>query len=209
MRLLERGGVGRIAVPGEPAPTMRPVNFAVHDGRIVMRTSHGALWTAALGGVGASFEFDEIRNEDHRSWNVIVTGTLAALDAVDEPAARPVKAWAPSAGGRVDRTHDRRNQRSAGARPTHACVGGGSIRGRRRRWAPEGGRGWRRRRPLGSFRTDQDSGAGPAGAGIPLLVPIPVRGTASGPGERRSAAGGQPCRGHPRGRRLGDARHRA
>ena len=100
MRLLERGGVGRIAVPGESVPTMRPVNFALQDGRIVMRTPHGALWAAAVAGVGASFEIDEISNEDHRTWNVIVTGTLEALDADGEAGRGPVNAWAPSPKGR-------------------------------------------------------------------------------------------------------------
>lgn len=96
MRLLERGGVGRIAVPGEPVPTMRPVNFALQDGRIVMRTADGALWAAADAKVGASFEFDEIRNEDHRAWNVIVTGELEGLSAAGEASEPPVKVWAPS-----------------------------------------------------------------------------------------------------------------
>ena len=100
MRLLERGGVGRIAVPGEPVPTMRPVNFALEEGRIVMRTAHGALWEAAVAGVGASFEFDEIRNEDHRAWNVIVTGELEALDGAGEAGGRRVTAWASSPNGR-------------------------------------------------------------------------------------------------------------
>lgn len=92
IRLLGRGGVGRIAVPGEKAPTVRPVNFALEDGRVVMRTGDGVLWAAARTGTAASFEFDEIRNEDHRGWSVIVTGDLvrssdAALGAV------PVKVW--------------------------------------------------------------------------------------------------------------------
>jgi len=96
MRLLGRGGVGRIAVPGEPVPTMRPVNFALQDGRIVMRTADGALWAAADARVGASFEFDEICNEDHRAWNVIVTGELERLGDAGEASGPPVKVWAPS-----------------------------------------------------------------------------------------------------------------
>ena len=75
-RLLECGGVGHVAVPGEHAPTVRPVNFGLVEGRIVMRTGDGALWAAARAHTPASFEFDEIRNEDHRGWSVIVTGDL-------------------------------------------------------------------------------------------------------------------------------------
>ena len=92
MRLLGLGGVGRIAVPGDRVPTMRPVNFALQGERIVMRTSDRALWAAAEAGVGAAFEFDEVRNEDHWTWNVIATGSLEEL-VVDAP----VTLWAPSA----------------------------------------------------------------------------------------------------------------
>jgi uncharacterized protein len=79
MRLLAPGGVGRIAVPGERVPTMRPVNFALQGDRIVIRTSDRALWAAAEARVNASFLFDEVRNEDHWSCNVIVTGSLEEL----------------------------------------------------------------------------------------------------------------------------------
>src|SRR5215204_3481873 len=96
MRLLDSGGLGRIAVPGVAAPTMRPINFAVQDGRIVMRTADSALWAAAESQVAASFEFDEIRNEDHRAWNVIVTGRLETLTDSVEVGGRGVKVWAPT-----------------------------------------------------------------------------------------------------------------
>jgi 1-acyl-sn-glycerol-3-phosphate acyltransferase len=92
MRLLRLGGVGRIAVPGERVPTIRPVNFALQGERIVMRTSDRALWAAAEARVDAAFEFDEVRNEDHWTWNVIVTGPMREL-AADAS----VKSWAPSA----------------------------------------------------------------------------------------------------------------
>jgi 1-acyl-sn-glycerol-3-phosphate acyltransferase len=92
MRLFGLGGVGRIAVPGEGVPTIRPVNFALRGDRIVMRTSDRALWAAAGARVDASFEFDEVRNEDHWTWNVIATGPLEQL-AADAP----VTQWAPSA----------------------------------------------------------------------------------------------------------------
>lgn len=101
LRLLERGGVGRLAVPGPSAPTIRPVNFALHDGRIVIRTTDNALGAAAAEGVDAAFEFDEVRNEDHWTWNVIVTGALHELHDGDDAGGVPVKIWAPSAHERV------------------------------------------------------------------------------------------------------------
>jgi nitroimidazol reductase NimA-like FMN-containing flavoprotein (pyridoxamine 5'-phosphate oxidase superfamily) len=41
MRLLERGGVGRIAVAGEPVPTVRPVNFALRSAHELVPGSAG------------------------------------------------------------------------------------------------------------------------------------------------------------------------
>jgi 1-acyl-sn-glycerol-3-phosphate acyltransferase/nitroimidazol reductase NimA-like FMN-containing flavoprotein (pyridoxamine 5'-phosphate oxidase superfamily) len=99
-RLLERGGVGRIAVPGEQAPTVRPVNFGLVEGRIVIRTGDSALWASARARTPATFEFDEIRNEDHRGWSVIVTGDLVAFDD-NEGDEVPVKVWAPASKERV------------------------------------------------------------------------------------------------------------
>ena len=101
LRILERGGVGRLAVPGEPVPTIRPVNFAFRNRRVVMRTADPALCAAAEAGVAASFEFDEIRNEDHRAWSVIVTGTLELLDEQADDDGPPVGMWVPRPDARV------------------------------------------------------------------------------------------------------------
>ena len=57
-RLLATGGVGRVAVPGEP-PIVRPVNFAFDEDRIVIRTGAGELWSAACRSVRVTFEADE------------------------------------------------------------------------------------------------------------------------------------------------------
>ena len=73
---------------------------SLQDGRIVMRTADPALSAAAAKALAASFEFDEIRNEDHRAWNVIVTGELEALDDAARLDGRGVNAWAPSEGER-------------------------------------------------------------------------------------------------------------
>jgi 1-acyl-sn-glycerol-3-phosphate acyltransferase len=121
IRLLGLGGVGRIAVAGARAPVMRPVNFALQGERIVMRTSDRALWAAAEAGVDASFEFDEVRNEDHWTWNVIVTGTLEDLGAAGQA---PVTLWAAGAEDRslaltIDDVSGRQvpNPHEAGAQP--------------------------------------------------------------------------------------------
>src|SRR6476469_5229603 len=63
LRLLAMGGVGRIAVHGEP-PVVRPVNFVLDDDRLVIRTGPGSLWRSASQRVLATFEIDGVRNVD-------------------------------------------------------------------------------------------------------------------------------------------------
>jgi len=93
-RLLEMGGVGRIALPGEP-PVVRPVNFVFDDGRIVIRTGPGPLWQAAATQCLAAFEIDRVRNVDHHGWSVLAGGRLDRLDADERTIALPLRAWAP------------------------------------------------------------------------------------------------------------------
>jgi uncharacterized protein len=93
-RLLANGGVGRVALPGEP-PTVRPVNFAFDGDRIVIRTGAGALWAAACRSVRATFEVDGVRNVDHGGWSVIASGPLVPLTADARVLTLPLRAWAP------------------------------------------------------------------------------------------------------------------
>ena len=93
-RLLAAGGVGRVAMPGEP-PIVRPVNFAYDGDRIVIRTGAGALWSAACRSVRVTFEVDDVRNVDHRGWSVLASGPLTPLVADDSVLALPLRAWAP------------------------------------------------------------------------------------------------------------------
>jgi nitroimidazol reductase NimA-like FMN-containing flavoprotein (pyridoxamine 5'-phosphate oxidase superfamily) len=99
-RLLEVGGVGRIALPGEP-PVVRPVNFAFDDDRIVIRTGSGSLWRAATAACLATFEIDGVRNVDHRGWSVLVSGPLAPVAPSDLTLLLPLRAWAPKGRDRL------------------------------------------------------------------------------------------------------------
>jgi nitroimidazol reductase NimA-like FMN-containing flavoprotein (pyridoxamine 5'-phosphate oxidase superfamily) len=94
IRLLEHGGVGRIALPGEP-PVVRPVNFLFDGDRIVIRTGIGSLWQAAAEHRLATFEVDGVRNVDHRGWSVLASGPLTRLRADGGTRALPLRAWAP------------------------------------------------------------------------------------------------------------------
>ena len=93
-RLLDAGGVGRVAVPADP-PIVRPVNFALDGERIVIRTGAGELWKAACRSVRVAFEVDGFRNVDHRGWSVLASGRLAPVTADVRVLALPLRAWAP------------------------------------------------------------------------------------------------------------------
>jgi transcriptional regulator with XRE-family HTH domain len=73
-RLIEPGGVGRVAFELAGRLNVVPVNFGMHDGAVVLRTSA----TTALGryGTGAvSFEIDRLDEGMHEGWSVLISGT--------------------------------------------------------------------------------------------------------------------------------------
>ena len=90
---LQAGGVGRIAIASDGAPVLRPVNFALHEGRILIRTGEGSILAASGSGAAASFEIDGIDPVEHTGWSVVASGTLAGYDG-DPEAAPPLRAWA-------------------------------------------------------------------------------------------------------------------
>ncbi|MFO0691724.1 MAG: pyridoxamine 5'-phosphate oxidase family protein [Myxococcota bacterium] len=101
-RRLRAGGVGILAMTGSPAPVLRPVNFAVHDGGLLMRTGEGRILEAAARGEPASFVVSEVDRFEHTGFSVVVSGTLAAFEreaseALAQVALRP---WA-----RADKHH--------------------------------------------------------------------------------------------------------
>ncbi|TDU83809.1 helix-turn-helix protein [Kribbella voronezhensis] len=72
-RLIEPGGVGRVAFELAGRLNVVPVNFGMHDGAVVFRTSA----TTALGRYGAravSFEIDRIDEGMHEGWSVVIAG---------------------------------------------------------------------------------------------------------------------------------------
>jgi nitroimidazol reductase NimA-like FMN-containing flavoprotein (pyridoxamine 5'-phosphate oxidase superfamily) len=93
-RRLAAGGVGILALCGLAAPVLRPVNFALHEDWILVRTGVGQILQAAIGAEPASFTICEIDRLEHTGWSVVVTGKLverSSLAAVEEAPLRP---WA-------------------------------------------------------------------------------------------------------------------
>ena len=74
--------VGRLAVVSGGVPLIFPVNYAVVDGNIVIRTAPGTKLTAA-GRNQVTIEADEIDPATHTGWSVVVRGRAEEITDFD------------------------------------------------------------------------------------------------------------------------------
>ena len=98
-QLLGAARLGRIAINGDPSPTVLPVNYVLHDNVVVFRTVEGSKLTAARQGIAASFEVDGIYPEHHSGWSVVVRGRLEAADDADDELTAAAEGVRPLVGG--------------------------------------------------------------------------------------------------------------
>lgn len=82
--LLESRSVGRLAVSVCGHPDIFPVNYAIDDGHIVIRTAEGMKLGAAIAGKSVAFEVDELDAAGHTGWSVVVRGTAAEPRHVED-----------------------------------------------------------------------------------------------------------------------------
>ena len=103
MRLIDRGGIGRLAFAGRYDLTVLPVNYKIHNGEILFRTVHDSpidedLRTGiANAEYRVAFEIDEFDFEAREGWSVLVQGPAHHVDTEEEQAdalAAGVEAWA-------------------------------------------------------------------------------------------------------------------
>jgi nitroimidazol reductase NimA-like FMN-containing flavoprotein (pyridoxamine 5'-phosphate oxidase superfamily) len=93
LKLVSRGGIGRIAYQSRFGPAVLPVNYKWHDGAIVFRTTrHSALdedlQTGIAGGdYKVAFEVDEIDVPGRQGWSVLVQGPAHHVEGETERAA--------------------------------------------------------------------------------------------------------------------------
>lgn len=95
-RRLHAGGVGILALCGVPAPVLRPVNFAVHESWLLMRTGEGRILEAASRGEAASFVVSDVDRFEHSGWSVVVSGKLAARETSEALRRLALRPWARS-----------------------------------------------------------------------------------------------------------------
>ncbi|MCK2215931.1 pyridoxamine 5'-phosphate oxidase family protein [Actinomadura sp. ATCC 31491] len=103
-RLIQPGGIGRVAFSGSHGPTVLPVNYKVHEGAVVFRTAYGGpldrdLRSGVAGvDIKIAFEVDRIDEAAREGWSVLVQG--AAHHVPEEEAAAVTGAGVtPWAGG--------------------------------------------------------------------------------------------------------------
>ena len=97
-QLLARTTVGRVGISIGALPVVLPVNYAMLDGDVVVRTGAGTKLDAALAGAVVAFEVDHVDPIYHEGWSVLVQGRATEIaDPADIERARalPLRPWAP------------------------------------------------------------------------------------------------------------------
>jgi hypothetical protein len=86
LALLGSVDMGRIVFTRDALPAIRPVNHALVDGHLVVRTHEGAALTAAVHGPGTvvAYEADMIDQQTHLGWSVVVTGFAHLVSDPDQ-----------------------------------------------------------------------------------------------------------------------------
>jgi nitroimidazol reductase NimA-like FMN-containing flavoprotein (pyridoxamine 5'-phosphate oxidase superfamily) len=93
-QLLGSARVGRVSFVDEDGyPVIMPVNYRMHDGRIVVRTNAGTL-LEQMPRHRVSFQVDEVSPDSRRGWSVLARGTAVDLDLASDSAVS-VDTWVP------------------------------------------------------------------------------------------------------------------
>lgn len=97
LRLLSHATLGRVALSIGALPAVLPVNFAMDDGDVVLRTGSGSKLDAALAGSVVAFEVDSYDPVYHTGWSVLLTGVATVVTAkseLDRLDRLPLRPWA-------------------------------------------------------------------------------------------------------------------
>jgi uncharacterized protein len=74
LRLLDRTGLGRIAVTSGALPVVLPVDYTMDGESIVIETGRGTTLDFGTTGSVVAFEVDNLHENGHCGWTVMVTG---------------------------------------------------------------------------------------------------------------------------------------
>jgi hypothetical protein len=98
LRLLASVPVGRLILTVGALPTVRPMNFAVIDDRIVLRTAADSAISRGVDQAVVAFEADQLDGDKGTGWSVTVTGRATHVtdaEAISRYRAVPLAPWAP------------------------------------------------------------------------------------------------------------------
>lgn len=94
-RLLRRGTFGRVGLWTPRGPLILPVNYAVHDNAVVIRTSVDGTLARYGHERRLVFEVDTIEEERWRGWSVLAHGRgLLVADPEPRPPGERARPWA-------------------------------------------------------------------------------------------------------------------
>ena len=97
LMLLDLAYVGRIGVSVGALPVIVPVNYVLHEGDVVFRTSAGTKLAAATADAVVAFEVDHHDPHGTRGWSVLLRGRAEEIvdpAQVAQARALPLHSWA-------------------------------------------------------------------------------------------------------------------
>jgi nitroimidazol reductase NimA-like FMN-containing flavoprotein (pyridoxamine 5'-phosphate oxidase superfamily) len=77
--LLRSTDIGRLAVVIHGQPFIFPVNFTIHDSRVIFHTGEGAKLDGVLRTQAVAFEVDGVDPDGEMAWSVILVGHAAPV----------------------------------------------------------------------------------------------------------------------------------
>jgi nitroimidazol reductase NimA-like FMN-containing flavoprotein (pyridoxamine 5'-phosphate oxidase superfamily) len=102
MRLMASVPVGRVVYTRQALPAVELVNFALHDGDIIIKTAAGEKLAAATREAVVAFEVDSVDAARHAGWSVTVVGQARAVTDAAEIRDLEQVALTPWAPGKRD-----------------------------------------------------------------------------------------------------------
>ena len=100
LRLLATVTIGRISYTRQALPAVEPVNFALDDGTIVIRTDVGGKLTTAAHRAVVAFQADHLDLVLRSGWSVTVVGRCEEVAGAGDVARLDglgLESWAPGA----------------------------------------------------------------------------------------------------------------
>lgn len=85
LELLASKKVGRIAFCTTKGPVVLPVNYSMHGGTVLFRTSSYSSIAAQLRDSPAAFEVDEVNDDTQSGWSVLLQGHATFVEYPDLP----------------------------------------------------------------------------------------------------------------------------